>query len=155
MLCAVMLVVGLMDQSHACEGPAAETRVVHLGFGELAIGLPKSWHIDKGTVVIEIVKYSVVRADGSAALTITTSASPNRGDLGSSARPYCTNGLRGEIAVKDDETTVRLDIPPPPDASRRSDTAAYFHFRARDADAATVVASARVPWVTARCPDGR
>jgi hypothetical protein len=155
MLCLVMLMVGLMGQDRACEEPAGETRVVHLGFGELAIGLPKSWHIDEGTVVIEIVKYSAVRADGSAALTITMSASPNSGDLGTSARPYCTNGLRGEIAVKDDETTVHLDIPPPPNASRRSDNAAYFHFRTRAADAAAVMASARVPWVTSRCPDGR
>jgi hypothetical protein len=85
MLCAVTLVVGLMGQGRACEEPAGETRVVHLGFGELAIGLPKSWHIDEGTVVIEIVTYSVVRADGSAALTITMSASPNSGDLGTSA----------------------------------------------------------------------
>jgi hypothetical protein len=155
MLCAVMLLVGLMSPGRACEGPAAETRVVNLGFGELAINLPASWHIDEGTVYIEIVKYTVARADGSAALTITMSAAPSRQYLGTSARPYCTNGLRGETETKDDQTMVRLDIPPPPDESRRSDNAAYLRFRAGDADAAAIVASARVPWVSPRCPDSR
>lgn len=151
MLCTVMLAASLMSHASACPGTPAEARVVSLGFGEFAIGLPPRWHIDAGTVVIEIVKYRVTREDGSQALAITMSASPDRGYLGAAARPYCTNGLRGEIETKDGKTTVRLDIPASPDASQRSDTAAYIRFRAGDAKAASVVATAHVPWVTAQC----
>jgi hypothetical protein len=153
MLCAVMLAAGLMSHGSACRETAPEARVVWLGFGEFAISLPPRWHIDKGTVVIEIVNYRVTREDGSEALAITMSASPNRGYLGPSAGPFCINGLRGVSETKDGKTSVHLDIPPPPDASQRSDTAAYLRFREDDADAARVVATARVAWVTARCPD--
>ena len=154
MLCfCSTLVLCLMSQSNACEQPAAEARVAQLGYGEFVIGLPPGWHISAGTVVMELAAYSVTRKDGFEALNIALSSSPSRQYLGTSARPYCTNGLRGESETKDGKTRIRLDIPPSPDESQRSDTAAYVEFRAGDADAAMVVASARVPWVTGRCPD--